>query len=106
MSNSPHRPAAAWSRDSLVSWDYMKTDCMRKPGTAGDPAHAHYSFLCRWAIKILTLVHEEMGFCDWYWFLDRHFNKELMELHKLHEKLMWFRDPNTGETDPMTEGAQ
>lgn len=102
MSTNLHRPAAAWSRDSLIAWDYMKTDCRRKVEGVSDPEGCHYRFLCRWAIKILTLVHEEMDFCGWYWFLVHYFNKELQSLNEFHKPLEEFRDPNTRETDPKT----
>ena len=75
-----HKPAAAWSRDSLTAWEYMATDCTRNEGTATAPKHAHVEFLRRWAAKILVLVNDEMGFCDWYWFLARYFETKLKQM--------------------------
>lgn len=89
----------------MAAWDYMKSDCRHKAERVTDPDHCHYLFLRRWAVKILTLVHEEMDFCDWYWFLSRYFDRELLSLDKYHKPLsgMLFRDPNTRETDPKME---
>ena len=104
MSNNMHRPAAAWSRDSLAAWQWMidKTDPQSGIGTS--PTRSHEMFLRRWAIKILSLVSDEMPYSDWYWFLNDHFHKELFRRWPgTTERLNEFRNPNTRETDPAGE---
>lgn len=75
-----HKPAAAWSRDSLTAWQYMANSTDPKPDIGTSPKVCHVEFLRRWAVKILVLVNDEMGFCDWYWFLAKHFESELKKL--------------------------
>lgn len=75
-----HKPAAAWSRDSLAAWQWMADNTIPKEGIATSPKHCHMEFLRRWAVKILCLVNSEMPWSDWYWFLSNHFDKELLRL--------------------------
>ena len=97
-----HRPAAAWSRDALMAWEYVFANCEPTRSTATDKAHSHYHFMQRWAVKTVNLVNEEMGYCDWYWFLCRYFDEKLSNMFQHHVSIarMEFRDPNTRETDP------
>jgi hypothetical protein len=93
------KPAAAWSRDSLAAWQWMADKTVVKDGIATSPVHCHLEFLRRWAVKILCLVHDEMDFCDWYWFLSEHFDRELKRLDPYSKPLreMMF---NRGEFEP------
>ena len=75
-----HKPAAAWSRDSLTAWQWMADNTTPKESVGTNPALVHVKFLRRWAIKILCLVNVEMPWSDWYHFLSRHFDKELLRL--------------------------
>ena len=72
-----------------------------KPGIGTDPKNCHIEFLRRWAVKIIVLVQDEMGWCDWYWFLANYFDAELKRLDPCSKPL---RDIEfTGgdfETDP------
>jgi len=92
-----HKPAAAWSRDSLAAWQWMldNTEPLKHVGT--DPKHIQIEFLRRWAAKILCLVNDEMPWSDWYWFLDNHFNRELKKADPYHKS--WETDPKGEERE-------
>ncbi len=96
-----HKPAAAWSRDSLAAWQWMADNTNPKPEIGTSPQHCHTEFLRRWAVKIIVLVNDEMGYCDWYWFLTNHFDRELKRLDPYSKPLrdIEFSGGNF-ETDP------
>jgi hypothetical protein len=100
-----HKPAAAWSRDSLTAWQWLKENTSALPHVGTSPERCRIKFLRRWAVKILCLVNDEMDFCDWYWFLDSHLEKELREIDPTGPKLgsLMFRN---GEYEPDRQRAE
>jgi hypothetical protein len=103
-----HKPAAAWSRDSLSSWQYVADKLMPSVGSADHHNTVH--FLHRWAIKIVTLVSEEMPWSDWYYFLSNHFKRELDRMEPgftgRHPVDVWLPGGENRETDPQVENAE
>lgn len=102
-----HKPAAAWSRDSLTAWQWMAEKTEPKAGIGTDPKRCQVEFLRRWAAKIVVLVHDEMGWCDWYWFLSNYFDAELKRLDP-HARPLREIEFTGGdfETDPATPPAE
>ena len=99
-----HKPAAAWSRDSLAAWQWMLDNTTPNKEVGTDPKYTQIRFLERWAAKILCLVNEEMGWCDWYWFLSRHFERELLRVDPYHKPLREIMfTAGDWETDPSIE---
>jgi len=94
-----HKPAAAWSRDSLAAWQWMLDNTKPKDGIGTHPPSVHENFLRRWACKVLCLVQDEMPWSDWYWFLSNHFNKELARVYPGCKPVELFRGPDF-EPDP------
>lgn len=72
-----HKPAAAWSRDSLAAWQWLLDNTAALPHVGTHPEGCRIEFLRRWAVKILCLVNDEMPYSDWFWFLSNHFEREL-----------------------------
>ena len=97
-----HKPSAAWSRDSLAAWQWMADNTDPKSHIGTSPAKCHIEFLRRWAVKIIVLVNDEMGFCDWYYFLSNHFNRELKRIDPFSKPLQEIEfTRGYFETDPI-----